>query len=451
MAKKDHDIETLYAVKSLLVSTNWNKNDDVFSPSETWAARHTPINTQTNIGHNHDQIVGHITSIWVVGNDGKIIDDSTDEIPENFHICDGSVIYRHWQNEDLQERIDNLISQIDAGKMYVSMECLFPDFDYAVISPKDEHYTIARDEKTAFLTKHLRSYGGEGTFQGYKIGRLLKGMVFSGKGYVDSPANPNSIIFEDSSELTNFSFSRAKEENPFDTSVGVVAGLDNTDMEKNMNETIYKEQLDEANVAVADLRKENDALKSDISKADVSSLKELIEKLETENATLVEDNDKFDSKIEQNSTTVTELESKITELSDAKEKIEEELETVKTEKLFANRVSILVAGGLSKDDASEKVSKFEYLNDKQFIEVSEAILAGLSITTDEDANADDDTTDTDVADTADASEKVLEDAEVTDPEDSLGSVDTDDSENQNKVRQSMAKIFSDETEEETVS
>ena len=83
---KKYNIETLYAVKSLLVSTNWNKNDDVFSPQDTWAARHTPINTQTNIEHNQDQIVGHITSVWVVDNNGKLIKDDVTEAPDYFHV-----------------------------------------------------------------------------------------------------------------------------------------------------------------------------------------------------------------------------------------------------------------------------------------------------------------------------------------------------------------------------
>ena len=448
MANKNHNIETLYPVKSLLVSTNWNKNDDVFSPSETWAARHTPVNTQTNIDHNHDQIVGHITSTWVVDDKGELIDDSTTKIPEKFHICDGSVIYRTWQNEELQERIDNLIEQIDAGKMYVSMECLFPDFDYAVISPDNEYYTIARNEQTAFLTKHLRSYGGTGTFQDFKVGRLLKGMVFSGKGYVDSPANPNSIIFDDTSELTKFSFSSAKEENPFDTSVSVAAGLDNQ-MEKIMSNEIYKEQLEEAKASLASLEQENDALKNELSDANVSSFKELIEKLEADNVTLVSAQDELNEIVEQKSTTITEREGKISELSDAKDKIEEELETVKTEKLIANRVSILVEGGLSKEDASEKVSKFEYLSDEQFSEIAETILASLPGETDD--NADTDTTGEEVTDSADASDNVLENANVTNDSDDMGSVDTDETEQQEQVRQSMAKLFSDETEEETVS
>ena len=32
----------LYYIKSVLVSTGWNKNDDVFDPRELWQARNTP-------------------------------------------------------------------------------------------------------------------------------------------------------------------------------------------------------------------------------------------------------------------------------------------------------------------------------------------------------------------------------------------------------------------------
>ena len=45
------------------------------------------------------------------------------------------------------------------------------------------------------------------------IGRLLRNITFCGKGYVKKPANPDSIIF---SETTDFS--KASLENPFDKS-----------------------------------------------------------------------------------------------------------------------------------------------------------------------------------------------------------------------------------------
>jgi hypothetical protein len=53
------------------------------------------------------------------------------------------------------------------------------------------------------LTKHLRAYGGTGEYENYKVGRSLRGISFSGKGLVNKPANPRSIILQ-------------PEEDPFD-------------------------------------------------------------------------------------------------------------------------------------------------------------------------------------------------------------------------------------------
>ena len=41
----------------------------------------------------------------------------------------------------------------------------------------------------------MRSYGGLGEHENYKIGRVLRNITFSGKGFVDRPANQDSIIF----------------------------------------------------------------------------------------------------------------------------------------------------------------------------------------------------------------------------------------------------------------
>ena len=57
--------------------------------------------------------------------------------------------------------------------------------------------------KLLFLHKHLRAYGGKGGYEDHKIGRLLRNIVFSGKGFVNKPANPDSVIF-DKNQLTEF-------------------------------------------------------------------------------------------------------------------------------------------------------------------------------------------------------------------------------------------------------
>ena len=39
----------LYYVQSILVSSSWNRNDDIFEKSEVWAARATPEDKPTNL------------------------------------------------------------------------------------------------------------------------------------------------------------------------------------------------------------------------------------------------------------------------------------------------------------------------------------------------------------------------------------------------------------------
>ena len=61
--------------------------------------------------------------------------------------------------------------------MFVSMECVFSGFDYAVVAPNDDNHIVARTNDTAFLSRHLRAYGGTGEYQGHKVGRLLKNIT----------------------------------------------------------------------------------------------------------------------------------------------------------------------------------------------------------------------------------------------------------------------------------
>lgn len=188
----------LYYIKSVLVSTGWNKNDDVFPPEATFSARHTPEDKQFNFMHNENDIIGHITGSYVVDGNGEKIEG--DETPERFDIVTEAVLYNSWSDPQNRERMSTIIAEIEQGKWFVSMECLFAGFDYAVINPDGGHKVVARNEESAFLTKHLRAYGGTGEYDGYKIGRALRDISFSGKGLVNKPANPRSYIIDASSD-----------------------------------------------------------------------------------------------------------------------------------------------------------------------------------------------------------------------------------------------------------
>jgi hypothetical protein len=188
----------LYYVQSILVSSSWNKNDDIFEKSEVWNARNTPEDKPTNLEHDESLIIGHIVSNWPITEDGILIDENTpiDNLPEKYHILTGSVIYKGFSDLSLRERSDRLISEIENGSKYVSMECLFNGFDYGLLDTSTSKYTIlSRNEATAHLTKFLRAYGGLGEHENYKIGRVLRNITFTGKGFVDKPANEDSIIF----------------------------------------------------------------------------------------------------------------------------------------------------------------------------------------------------------------------------------------------------------------
>jgi hypothetical protein len=188
----------LYYIKSVLVSTGWNKNDDVFGPDITFAARNSPEDKQFNFMHDENDIIGHITGSYVVDQEGNKVD--SDEAPPQFDIITEAVLYNSWTNPENRERMSNIIAEIEQGKWFVSMECLFAGFDYAVISPEGKHTTVARNEESAFLTKHLRAYGGTGEYEKYKVGRSLRDISFSGKGLVNKPANPRSYIIDSSDE-----------------------------------------------------------------------------------------------------------------------------------------------------------------------------------------------------------------------------------------------------------
>jgi hypothetical protein len=197
----------LYYVQSILVTSSWNKNDDIFDKEEVWAAKNTPEDKPTNLEHDENTIIGHIVSNWTITDDGILIDPNTpsENLPEKFHIVTGSVIYKAYVNPELKDRTAKLIAEIENGTKYVSMECMFKGFDYGLINEQTGEYKIlSRSDETAFLTKHLRAYGGSGKYENHKIGRVLRQITFSGKGYVDKPANPDSIIFN-KDNFTSFS------------------------------------------------------------------------------------------------------------------------------------------------------------------------------------------------------------------------------------------------------
>jgi len=377
----------LYYTKSILVSTCWNKNKDVFSPVETWAARHTPSHKPTNLEHDETKLVGHIVDSYAIDGDGSLIPDNStvDKLPYKFHLVTGSVIYKNWESQPLVERTAALIEQIEAGEKYVSMEVLFTDFDYAVISPDGNHTTKARTNDTAWMTKHLSAYGGSGEYDGFKIGRLLKNLTFCGKGYVDKPANPESVIF---SAGTDFKFTSASKKTESSEDVGVsnliegdVSSNNNNKGETHMSEQLLKDQAAKAEAKAAELEKKLAEATAKLADADVAQFTSKIEDLQGQ----VEAKDKSIADISEELTTAKASLKESTEAlateKEAKATLETAMEEIKAAEAKANRVSTLVDGGIEKEIATEKVDTFANLNDEQFTVVADELIKAAKVQT----------------------------------------------------------------------
>ena len=83
-AESNQDQIDLYYINSILVSTGWNRNDDVFEKEQTWAARNTPEDKPFNLMHNEKEIIGHITGSTVIDKQGKDLTLEEREVLKNY-------------------------------------------------------------------------------------------------------------------------------------------------------------------------------------------------------------------------------------------------------------------------------------------------------------------------------------------------------------------------------
>jgi hypothetical protein len=272
----------LFYLKTLLVSTGWNKNDDVFAPEEVWSARKTPEDKPVNYEHDGAEIIGHMTGCYVIDDASKVVADDTaaDKLPEAFHIVTPAVLYKYWEKSKLQERMDQLLAGIAKGEWFVSMEALFTGFDYALVAGKTQK-VVARNADTAFLTKHLRAYGGDGTYEGQKVGRLLRGLVFSGKGMVKNPANPPSVVLEaDNVKAEQFPKISPRQHGP----VYFPLAAHSTSPPNRAEESTMspKTELEMLQQLAAELKADNDKLRTELSKSAVSEWQAKLAKAEAD-------------------------------------------------------------------------------------------------------------------------------------------------------------------------
>jgi hypothetical protein len=201
----------LLYMKSVLVSTGKNANDDVFLPLEMWKARATPNLKPVDWEHNtgfeliktpgeelkdnkkivaDNQIIGVMHNSYVADKNGNTITEELAradgfQIPAEFDIINEAVIFKYI----FPTVAARIIKEAQEGKLFVSMEAWFNGFDYRVGSK-----IVARNDETVFLDRFLRANGGVGIYQGQEVGRVLRNIVFGGVGIVARPANKDSVI-----------------------------------------------------------------------------------------------------------------------------------------------------------------------------------------------------------------------------------------------------------------
>ena len=375
-AKDDDDI---YHVYSILVTTSWNKNDDVFDKAEVWGSKDTPKYKPTNLEHDEKQIVGGIIDNWAVDENFDLIDEKldTNELPDHYHILVPSVIYKQWQDPAYQTRALDLIRQIEAGDKHVSMECIFRGFDYAIVGPDGSHHIVARNDETAFLTQHLRSYGGNGQYQDHQVGRLLRNITFSGKGFVDRPANPESIIF-DQNRVFEFNKASISSKNMFFDKNGVIMKIDNlnssdTQESYDMSNEILTDQVAELKEALESARSENKVLADQLSEANVEKHQKTIEKLTEKLSASEEQIQALTTDLEAAKSASDELTSKLEDKTEAHDKLEAEIAQMAAAEKARARKAALIEAGLSEEEAEAKMETFGDLTDEQFTSLAETL------------------------------------------------------------------------------
>jgi hypothetical protein len=348
--KSNPDQFDLYYLESVLVSTGWNKNDDVFTSESTWAARNTPEDKQFNFMHNENDIIGHITSSYVLNKEGKKI-SAKEQAPEDFDIVTEAVLYNCWTDPENRDRMQQIIAEIEEGKWFVSMECLFSDFDYALVDPEGANHVVARDEQSSFLTKHLRAYGGEGNYEGFTIGRALKNIAFSGKGLVSKPANPRSVIFEKSRSFI-------VEDITDELSIG--------DIKMSDNHEILEQQIASLKEDLSVSKAENTAMKQSVEEAKDKEFASTIEAFEAD----VEAKNEAAAKLEE---TIKSTQARIAELEDALAQSQEDLassqakvDEMHEKEVASRRKAALVEAGFENEEAEESLELYAALSDEAF-------------------------------------------------------------------------------------
>merc|ERR1711966_443042 len=181
---------------------------------------------------------------------------------------------------------------------------------------------------------HLRSYGGSGEYQGYKIGRALKNIAFSGKGPVSKPANPRSVI------LKSVAFN-LDDDSQFD--IG----------EFNMSDNVVEKQLAEVRNELETAKAENEAIKAKIEEAKDKEFASQVTAFEAAAEESQATIDELNESIKSTQARVAELEDALTSSQTELAEAMKEMDKMKKKEAMQKRKASLVEAGLEEDEIEE--------------------------------------------------------------------------------------------------
>jgi chromosome segregation ATPase len=235
---------------------------------------------------------------------------------------------------------------------------------------------VARDEASAFLTKHLRSYGGTGEYEGHKIGRLLRNVSFSGKGLVNNPANPRSVILTESNPFTR---TEAKSINQLDIT-----------KEKHImsNDERLLQQVEELKAQLKSTKEELQAKANEATSEELETFKTTVAEKDETITELQEAAKALEDKMSENEVLAV---KQTEELSEANQQIL----SYEKEAITLARRNSLTDVGVGSDEATSILEAFTEADDKMFDELVKQLSKFVPFKKDDPRFKDDDEDDKD--------------------------------------------------------
>ena len=197
-SESDKQPDLLYC-SAVFVSTGENLNHAYFMGSELVMAEGTIVNKAMDIEHSEENIIGHIYRREFMASDGTKIDLkelSSKEVAaqdsQEMHVAIACVLYKN--------RFPNFAKEVSESKWKVSMECYYDNYDVKIgqlVLSKNEAESLGLAATDPKILGSIASVIKDGIeVASGKIVRVLRGICFSGCGFVKNPANPVSVVLE---------------------------------------------------------------------------------------------------------------------------------------------------------------------------------------------------------------------------------------------------------------